>query len=137
MAKYKNIQELATAFKEDKLINWVLMVDNDCTHLRWIGNSPPFDTDEYNEFEDDKHMEGKSLWDGSEVYKKEISEVLKKEEVSSTEDITLLKIAAGAFLQKVTLSEIDDKCLFNLNTVPCDREHSSCDECELEKCDYF
>jgi hypothetical protein len=62
MAKYKNIRELAEAFKSGELQGWVLMVDNDSTHLRWIGDSP----DE--EFLDQKYYEGKELWDSPDVY---------------------------------------------------------------------
>ncbi len=66
MAKYKNIQELANAFKAGELKGWVLMVDNDSTHLRWPGTSPEgMDPDD---FEDEKYDEGKALWDSPDVY---------------------------------------------------------------------
>lgn len=69
MAKYKNIQELAEAFKAGKLKGWVLMVDNDGTHLSWMGGNPYVqDTDDARNFEDDKYDEGKVLWDSPEVY---------------------------------------------------------------------
>lgn len=69
MAKYKNIQELADAFKAGELKGWVLMVDNDSTHLDWRGKNPtepgsPEDED----FQDAKYEEGKKLWDSPEVY---------------------------------------------------------------------
>lgn len=71
MAKYKNIKELAEAFKSGKLQNWVLMVDNDNTYLRWIGGVPEqikVDTDEYDEFFDQKNDEARELWDSPTVY---------------------------------------------------------------------
>lgn len=69
MAKYKNIQELADAFKAGELKSWVLMVDNDSTSLRWTGGNPfEQDTDEAGDFEDTKCDEGSSLWDSPEVY---------------------------------------------------------------------
>ncbi len=69
MAKYKNIQELADAFKAGKLKDWVLMVDNDSTHLSWVGGNPfPQDTDAARDFEDKKGDEGDELWDSPEVY---------------------------------------------------------------------
>ena len=70
MSKYKNIQELAEGFKSGDLKGWVLMVDNDNTYLRWIGNSP--DCDKHpkanEEFMDQKYDEGKELWDSPDVY---------------------------------------------------------------------
>ncbi|KKM19750.1 hypothetical protein LCGC14_1652490 [marine sediment metagenome] len=71
MAKYKNIQELADAFKAGKLEGWVLMVDNDCTSLDWRGPQPEGikpDTPAGGAFEEQKYNEGHELWDGSEVY---------------------------------------------------------------------
>ncbi len=69
MAKYKNIQELANAFKAGELKNWVLMVDNDSTHLDWRGGNPnERDTDAYEDFWDLKYDEGKKLWNSPEVY---------------------------------------------------------------------
>lgn len=71
MAKYKNIGELAEAFKSGELQGWVLMVDNDSTHLSWRGNRPEHikdDTDESEDFEEQKYDEGKRLWDSPDVY---------------------------------------------------------------------
>ncbi len=69
MAKYKNIQELADAFKAGELKDWILVVDNDSTHLSWRGGNPfTKDTDEFRDFEDDKGDEGKLLWDSPDVY---------------------------------------------------------------------
>jgi len=70
MAKYKNIQELANAFKSGKLEGWVLMVDNDSTHLDWRGECPDYEKfpDAFEEFQDKKYDEGQKLWDGSEPY---------------------------------------------------------------------
>jgi hypothetical protein len=68
MAKYKNIKELAEAFKLGELKGWTLMVDNDSTHLGWRGDWPKHikeDTDEAADFEDEKYDEGQELWDGS------------------------------------------------------------------------
>ena len=71
MAKYKNIQELADGFKSGELKDWVLMVDNDSTHLRWIGGGAP-DYREYpaahEEFEEQKEDEANALWDSPDVY---------------------------------------------------------------------
>ena len=67
--KYKNIKELSEAFKSGKLKGWVLMVDNDSTHLRWIGHCPfEIDTEEFYEFEDKKCDEATLLWDSDESY---------------------------------------------------------------------
>ena len=68
MAKYKNIKELAEAFKSGELKDWILMVDNDSTHLRWTGDSPAFDTDEGDDFECEKYDEGKRLWASPDIY---------------------------------------------------------------------
>ena len=72
MAKYKNIQELANAFKAGDLKDWVLMVDNDSTHLQWIGPSPKQPNEwlegEAEDFEDAKYDEGKRLWASPDVY---------------------------------------------------------------------
>ena len=68
MAKYKNIQELVDAFKAGELKDWVLMVDNDNTYLRWIGNPFEQDTDAAEQFEEDKYDESRKLWDSPEVY---------------------------------------------------------------------
>jgi len=69
MAKYKNIQELANAFKSGELEGWILMVDNDNTYLRWHGGGglEP-DTDEGDDFESEKDAEGERLWDSPDVY---------------------------------------------------------------------
>ncbi len=69
MAKYKNIQELANAFKAGELKDWVLMVDNDSTHLSWRGGNPfPQDTDAADKFEEQKYDESRLLWDSPDVY---------------------------------------------------------------------
>lgn len=69
MAKYKNIQELANAFKAGELKGWVLMVDNDWSYLGWRGGLPyKQDTGEAVAFEDEKYDEGKQLWDSPDVY---------------------------------------------------------------------
>ena len=71
MSKYKNIKELATGFKKGELDGWVLMVDNDSTHLIWIGDRPENmadDSDEAEEFADKKYDEGKELWRSPDVY---------------------------------------------------------------------
>ena len=68
MAKYKNLKELAIAFKSDELKGWILMLDNDSTHLSWHGGLPSgieSDTDEADEFYDQKYDEGQKLYDGS------------------------------------------------------------------------
>jgi len=63
MAKYKNIQELADAFKSGELKDWILIVDNDTTYLRWKGKCPyEPGTDEEYDFENDKYNEGLALW---------------------------------------------------------------------------
>lgn len=66
MAKYANIQELADAFKAGELIDWVLMVDNDSTHLSYTGTCPSGVDSE--EFEEQKYDEGKTLWNSPKVY---------------------------------------------------------------------
>ncbi len=68
MAKYKNLKELSEAFRAGKLENWVLMVDNDNTYLRWVGDSPQIDTEEAEEFEEQKYDEARILWDSPDVY---------------------------------------------------------------------
>ena len=71
MSKYKNIKELAAAFNAGQLKDWILIVDNDSTHLRFIGNRPEHikdGTDEAEDFEDNKYDEGKKLWDSPDVY---------------------------------------------------------------------
>ncbi len=69
MSRYKNIQELANAFKAGELKGWVLTVDNDSTHLSWCGKWPhkPGSTEAEN-FEDAKYDEGKLLWDSPDIY---------------------------------------------------------------------
>ncbi len=70
MAKYKNIKELAAAFRSGELKGWVLMVDNDNTYLRWVGDSPDYNTAPAaaEEFECQKSDEGNKLWDSPDVY---------------------------------------------------------------------
>ena len=69
MAKYKNVQALADAFKAGELKDWILMVDNDSTHLDWRGKVPyEPGSDEAGHFEDAKYGEGRALWDSPEVY---------------------------------------------------------------------
>lgn len=71
MSKYKNIQELAYAFTSGELSNWVLMVDNDSTYLRWSGPLPDgieYDTDAGDKFEEQKADEAELLWDSPDVY---------------------------------------------------------------------
>ncbi len=66
MAKYKNIQELADAFKAGELKDWVLMVDNDNTHLSFVGVNDSGTSDE--DFEDQMYDKGQELWDSPDVY---------------------------------------------------------------------
>ena len=66
MAKYKNIQELAEAFRAGDLKDWILMVDNDSTSLCYIGPYPEGVDDE--DYESEKYDEGQLLWDSPEVY---------------------------------------------------------------------
>jgi len=63
MAKYKNIQELADAFKSGELKDWILIVGDGGTYLRWIGKCP-FEpgTDEEYDFNNAKHNEARALW---------------------------------------------------------------------------
>ncbi len=70
MGKYKNIAELAEGFKSGELKDWVLMVDNDNTYLRWIGKCPDYKTqpEEYDEFIEKKEAEEATLWDSPDVY---------------------------------------------------------------------
>ena len=68
MAKYKNLKELAEAFKAGKLKGWVLSLDNDKTSLSWLGGYPDGiepDSDEGADFEEKKYDEGQELYDGS------------------------------------------------------------------------
>jgi hypothetical protein len=68
MAKYKNLQELAEAFKSGELEGWVLMLDNDSTYLRYDGPLPKGienDTEEHYEYEEQKSEEGDKLYNGS------------------------------------------------------------------------
>ncbi len=71
MAKYKNIRELAEAFKSGELQGWVLMVDNDSTYLRWNGGGAPDhikELDKHSEWEEQKEEEALALWDSPDVY---------------------------------------------------------------------
>lgn len=70
MAKYKNIRELAKGFKSGELDDWILMVDNDSTHLRWIGERPDHEKfpEANEEFMDKKYDEGNELWDSPDSY---------------------------------------------------------------------
>ena len=69
MAKYKNLKELAEAFKTGKLKGWFLELDNDSTSLSWDGGYPDGvdpRSDEGADFENQKYEEGQQLYDGSE-----------------------------------------------------------------------
>jgi len=47
------------------------MVDNDSTYLRWVGSRPEHikdDTDEADEFEEQKSDEAQELWNSPDVY---------------------------------------------------------------------
>ena len=46
------------------------MVDNDSTHLGWIGDSPDYEKypDASEEFQDQKYDEGKALWNSPDSY---------------------------------------------------------------------
>lgn len=69
MAKYKNIKELAEGFKSGELEDWVLMVDNDSTHLRWTGGGAPIkEPDKHFEWEGQKEDEANALWDSPDMY---------------------------------------------------------------------
>ena len=71
MAKYKNIRELAEAFKSGELQSWVLMVDNDSTHLRWTGGGAPNhikEPNKHSEWEEQKDSEATLLWDSPDVF---------------------------------------------------------------------
>ena len=71
MSKYNNIQELAEGFKSGELDDWVLRIDNDSTHLAWVGGLPKKIkemSDEAENFHDKKYDEGKELWDSPDVY---------------------------------------------------------------------
>ena len=70
MAKYKNIQELAEGFRSGELKDWVLMVDNDNTYLRWTGDRPDYDKypDANEEFMEQKDDEAHTLWDSPDCY---------------------------------------------------------------------
>ncbi len=68
MAKYKNLTQLAEAFKSGYLTGWVLSLDNDSTSLSWRGDYPDGiepDSDEGSDFEEKKYDEGQELYDGS------------------------------------------------------------------------
>jgi len=78
-------------------------------------------------------------WSKAEQYKEEIELILERGTVESDRDISLLLIAANAFIQKVTLSDADnhEMGLEEFSLVPCGKEYKSCDSCGLEDCDYF
>ncbi len=76
-------------------------------------------------------------WSKAEEYKDEIQKVLNKGNPTSEEDISLLIIGAAAFMQKVMLNGVENEELFGLSSVPCGRDHNSCDDCDLVKCDHF
>ncbi len=77
-------------------------------------------------------------WSSVKQYKNELIAILEKEEVSNPAEISLLKAAANAFIQKIELEEAEE---FNLGMgfegVPCGKGYASCDDCVLEECDYF
>ncbi len=54
----------------------------------------------------------KESWSIAKGFKDEIEEVLKKDRPRSSNDISLLIIAAAAFIQKVTLEDVENKELF-------------------------
>lgn len=71
MPKYKNIQELAEGFKSGELKDWMLMVDNDSTHLMWIGGGAPDhvkEPDKHLEWERQKNEEAYVLWSSPDMY---------------------------------------------------------------------
>ena len=71
MAKYKNLKELAEAFRVGDLEGWVLMVDSKSTHLHWHSGHPngkELTEDEAEDFEYQKDDEGYELWDSPDVY---------------------------------------------------------------------
>ena len=71
MSKYNNIQELANGFKSGELSGWILRVDNDSTHLHWVGDLPTGVkecSDAAEDFCDKKYDEGNELWDSPDVY---------------------------------------------------------------------
>ncbi len=71
-------------------------------------------------------------------YTSEIEKALEKKDIGEKE-LLLLKIAARAFVQRVKIERITNMELFgiDLQSVPCGKDHSSCDDCSLEVCDYF
>ena len=62
-----------------------------------------------------------------------------EKEILEESDILLLRLGCRAFVQRVMLDRAANKSLFGVdpNKVPCGRNYSSCDDCPLEKCDYF
>ncbi len=52
-------------------------------------------------------------WSKAARYKDKIDEVLKKDRPRTDNDISLLIIAAAAFMQRVTLEEVENKELFD------------------------
>ena len=52
---YKNITELAEAFRQKHLVGYVLDVDNDCSFLRYVGPVPKgVNADEYRDAKNDE-----------------------------------------------------------------------------------
>ena len=77
-------------------------------------------------------------WSAVEEHIDKILIALEKEELDS-DDMLLLKLGARAFVQRVMLDRADSEALFGIdpNKVPCGKGYNNCDECPLEKCDYF
>jgi hypothetical protein len=68
MAKYKNMMELAEAFRTGELSkeHYTLVLDNDSSSLRYTGPNPnEEETDEYWMFQDRKNDEAGELFDGN------------------------------------------------------------------------
>lgn len=67
-AKYKNIMELAAAFKSGELSKdqWFLMLDNDYSSLRFKGPNPNEEgSDAHEEFEEAMNDKGHELFHGN------------------------------------------------------------------------
>ncbi len=70
-------------------------------------------------------------WSVVEEHKDEIKEILEKGGPETDRELSILKIAAEAFLMKISLSRAEDIALFGVNLeIPCGKKISSCDDCD-------
>jgi hypothetical protein len=74
-----------------------------------------------------------TTWSNAEKFKEELAIIVNRGTIKTDRDLSILLISAGAFLQRVTLSDADNVEL-GLTVVSCDKKNS-CDDYELADCD--